>query len=704
MGAPRALEESWGLLTVFRTTLARAAPPVRLLAALVVLIGLAFTATTLPGVRDDHPGFWVPVDGWLQGSGYALMALLILLRPLLDRETRTLWWLLAAAVTLRAAGYLVYFAWVRTLVPQPYPSAADPLWLGASLIFLVVIALRTRYFGRDLSRLLVLDGLIAGLTVAGLSVALLRTPLLTLTGPGVPDRAVAVNVIYPILDVVALVLIAGLFASGWRPSHAEAMVATGIALFALVESVYLYQLAADTFRPGTWLSALSYLGTLVVALAAWLPGPAARPVPASATATASLPQRAPVAVPAGLALASLAGLLVMAYIGEPPVLAVVLLMLGLVVTVVRGVLTLVQDREQADVIIASRTRDSARFQSVVEASGDFVLIATLDGRVTFVNAAGREMIGLPPDRDLSTMTYADFLTDASRRSFEEVERPAVMSSGHWEGQSELCDLGAGRPIPVTVASFLMRDPETHEPVALATVQRDTSELVDAERAMAGLAEHRRWLLSRLVQAQEDERALIAADVHDDSVQALAAVDLRLGQVRRRLAGADPATRASLERAHAAVHDATARLRHLLFDLDSPALRTDLATALREAAAFVLEDAGLRWQVTGDTDLELSSAERVTAYRVAKEALVNVRKHAGATSVEIRLTGQDGGLLLTVTDDGRGVETTTLRDRSGHLGLAGMRDRAEVAGGWLRVDSEPGRGTELRLWIPHHPDG
>ena len=65
-------------------------------------------------------------------------------------------------------------------------------------------------------------------------------------------------------------------------------------------------------------------------------------------------------------------------------------MLGLVVTVVRGVLTLHQDREQADVVIASRTRESARYQRVVEASGDFVLIATLDGRVTFVNPAGRE--------------------------------------------------------------------------------------------------------------------------------------------------------------------------------------------------------------------------------------------------------------------------------------------------------------------------
>ena len=276
----------------------------RLLAVLVVLIGLAFTATTLPGVRDDHPGFWVPVDGWLQGSGYALMALLILLRPLLVREARTLWWLLAAAVTLRAG-------LPRLLRLGPHagaaavPSASDPLWLGASVIFVVVIALRTRYFGRELSRLLVLDGLIAGLTVAGLSVALLRTTLLTLTGPGVPDRAVAVNVIYPILDVVALVLIAGLFASGWRPNRAESLVATGVAMFAVVDSAYLYQVAESTFHPGTPLSALSYLGTRWWPSRPGSPSPdAPRPPPHPG---GSPPPRAPVAAPAGLAQATLAG-------------------------------------------------------------------------------------------------------------------------------------------------------------------------------------------------------------------------------------------------------------------------------------------------------------------------------------------------------------------------------------------------------------
>jgi PAS domain S-box-containing protein len=686
-----------------RTTLARAAPPVRALALVVVLIGLAFAATTLPGVREVHPGFWVPVDGWLQGTGYALMALLILLRPLLVPEARALWWLLAAAVTLRAVGFLVYFSWVRTLVPQPYPSLSDPLWLGASLTFVVAIALRAWYRGHGLSRLLVLDGVIAGLTVAGLAATLLRPTLLALTGPDVPPQAVVLNVVYPILDVVALVLIAGLIASGWRPNRAESLVVTGVAIFALVESVYLYQVAAGTFRPGTVLSALSYLGTAVVALAAWASAPDGAPV--RDAQGAGLPARAPVAVPAGLAVMAIVGVVVTAYADEPSVAALGLLVLALGVTIVRGVLTLRQDREDADVVIASRTREIARYQSLVEASGDFVLITTLDGRVTFVNPAGRRMIGLDADRDVRTTSLDDYLTPDGRRAFDEVTHPAVLADGHWEGQSTLRDLRGGPPIPVTVSSFLLHDPETRQPFALATVQRDMSELVAAARATAHLAEQRQRLLGLLVEVQEDERARIAADVHDDSVQAMAAVDLRLSLVRRQLAGADtdPATLASLQRAHEAVNDATDRLRHLLFDLESPAQRTDLATALHEAATFVLDDAGVRVRVTGDTDLDLSPAERVTAYRVAKEALVNVRKHAEATSAEIRLARHEEGLLLTVTDDGRGVDTTTLGDRPGHLGLTGMRDRAEIAGGWLRVSSTPGRGTEVRLWIPHQTD-
>ena len=687
-----------------RTTLARAAPPVRALALVVVLVGLAFATTTLPGVRAGHPGFWLPVDGWLQGTGYALMALLILLRPVMLPEARPLWWLLAAAVGLRAMGYLVYFAWVRTLVPQPYPSASDPLWLGSSVLFVVVIALRARYRGHGLSRLIVLDGVIAALTVAGLSAALLRSTLLTLVGPDVPPRAVVLNVVYPILDVVALVLIAGLLASGWRPNRAEGLVATGVAIFAVVDSVYLYQLAEGTFHPGTVLSALSDLGTALVAVAAWLTVP-----DGAATRVAgrsALPPRAPVAVPAGLAASAMVGVLVMAYADATSGAALGLLVLALATTIVRSVLTLLQDREEADVVIASRTRETARYQSLVEASGDFVLIATLDGRVTFVNPAGRRMIGLDADRDVRTTSLEEYLTPEGRRAFDEVEYPAVLAHGHWEGQSTLCDLRGGTPIPVTVASFFLYAPG--DAPALRAGHGAARHQPSWWRRSAPprrLAEQRRRLLGLLVEVQEDERSRIAADVHDDSVQALAAVDLRLSLVRRQPGrGRRRARDARQPRARdETVNDATYRLRHLLFDLESPAQRADLPTALREAATFLLEEAGVRWRVTGDADLDLSPGERVTAYRVAKEAMVNVRKHARATSAEIRLDRHEGGLLLTVTDDGEGVDPTALRDRPGHLGITGMRDRAEIAGGRLQVNSVPGRGTEVRLWIPHQVD-
>ncbi len=221
----------------------------------------------------------------------------------------------------------------------------------------------------------------------------------------------------------------------------------------------------------------------------------------------------------------------------------------------------------------------------------------------------------------------DFLTEEGIERSLLVEQPAVKAHGHWEGESTLRDRRGGPPTPVAIASFLVRDLQTGEPFALATVQRDVTERREAERALSDLADQRQELLARLVQAQEDERHRIAADVHDDSVQALAAVELRLGLLRRQLADADPAVLTSLERAHRSVTDATGRLRHLLFDLESPALRDDLATGLAEAADFVLEDTGVRWTMTGDRAVDLPQAARVTAYRVAKEALVNVRKHA-----------------------------------------------------------------------------
>jgi signal transduction histidine kinase len=300
------------------------------------------------------------------------------------------------------------------------------------------------------------------------------------------------------------------------------------------------------------------------------------------------------------------------------------------------------------------------------------------------------------------MSITDFLTDEGLAVSTEIEQPAVVTSGRWAGQSTLRDQRGGPPIPVAISSFLMRDPETGEPFALATVQRDISDRVAAQSTLEHLADQRQHLLDRLVQAQEDERARIAADVHDDSVQALAAVELRLGLLRRQLADGPPEQLETAETLAATVSEAIGRLRALLFDLESPAVETDLASALEVAAENTFED-HLRWRVTGDTLLDLPPGQRVTAYRIAREAMANVVRHAEAHAVEIRLGHSDGGVEVVVEDDGRGFDPATVEPRPGHLGIPAMADRATIAGGRLDVERRDEGGMRVRLWLPTAPD-
>jgi signal transduction histidine kinase len=109
-------------------------------------------------------------------------------------------------------------------------------------------------------------------------------------------------------------------------------------------------------------------------------------------------------------------------------------------------------------------------------------------------------------------------------------------------------------------------------------------------------------------------------------------------------------------------------------------------------------------VAGDTDLDLPRGVRVTAYRIAREALVNVAKHAAADMVTIRLTRGDDGLEVTVEDDGRGFDPATISPRPGHLGIPAMADRAAVAGGRVEVERRVHGGTRVRIRLPVGPEG
>jgi PAS domain S-box-containing protein len=221
----------------------------------------------------------------------------------------------------------------------------------------------------------------------------------------------------------------------------------------------------------------------------------------------------------------------------------------------------------------------------------------------------------------------------------------------------------------------------------------------AQRELAEVAAHRNELLQRLVAAQEHERARIAADVHDDSVQALAAVDLRLGLLQRRIRDVAPELNESVSQLQATLTGATERLRQLLFDLEPSGPGVGVADAIREAAAHIFDGVDVSCEVVGETDVTLAPGETSLAVRIAKEALGNARKHSGAASVQVNVQAVGQGVEISVADDGVGADPLTVTSPPGHRGLATMRDRAEIAGGWCRLERNASGGLTVRFWFP-----
>jgi signal transduction histidine kinase len=231
----------------------------------------------------------------------------------------------------------------------------------------------------------------------------------------------------------------------------------------------------------------------------------------------------------------------------------------------------------------------------------------------------------------------------------------------------------------------------------ARAERAEDELHRSVEALRRTDAQRRRLLAYLAQAQEKERGRIAADIHDDSIQAITAVGMRLGTVKRRLN--DPEQVQLLGELEASVVTAIARLRHLLFELRPPILdREGLAPALRVHLEEIAQDAGISFNLTNGFDGEPPPESRRILYRIALEALSNVRKHSCAGLVDVTLEEIEWGYLVRVSDDGIGFDPPT-DPAPGHLGLTAMRERAELAGGWWRVTTAPGAGTTVEFWLP-----
>ncbi|MGE3872926.1 MAG: ATP-binding protein [Parvibaculaceae bacterium] len=206
----------------------------------------------------------------------------------------------------------------------------------------------------------------------------------------------------------------------------------------------------------------------------------------------------------------------------------------------------------------------------------------------------------------------------------------------------------------------------------------------------------RELSRRLINAQEEERARLARELHDDVTQRLAVLAINAARHERETAAsagdATPSVYNGLVRLSEDVHALSYRLHpSILRDLGLvEALKSECDNYAQSLPHLEFNAPGIPQNVPQDIALCI--------YRVAQESLRNVARHSGANRAEVALRYADRGLWLTVSDNGAGFDTAQRRAGMS-LGLASMRQRVISLGGRLDIKSSPGRGTTVQAWIP-----
>ena len=220
--------------------------------------------------------------------------------------------------------------------------------------------------------------------------------------------------------------------------------------------------------------------------------------------------------------------------------------------------------------------------------------------------------------------------------------------------------------------------------------------------VAPVAAQRFELLAEFVAAGEQERRRLAEGIHDDSIQAMAALGMRLQMLRRTLRESEQL--AVLSEAEQAVQLSIARLRHLVFELHPPGLEQEGLSVALALAVDAQRSSAVDYRFVDKLRAQPTTEASAILFRIAQEALENVRQHAGASSVTVTLLERDSGSAIVITDDGCGFEPGLAAPGTPCAGFAAMRTRAELGCGALRVESAPGGGTTVEAWLPHasHP--
>ena len=321
-----------------------------------------------------------------------------------------------------------------------------------------------------------------------------------------------------------------------------------------------------------------------------------------------------------------------------------------------------------------------------------IWMADVDGRRTFFNKLWREFTGKSPDersaRDWTESIHPQdraACTDSALAAFHhrqpfEIEYRLHRADGEYRW---VIDRGAPR---------LDTDRQFTGYVGVCV---DVTPMKESEARLLESQLQLRRLAARFESAQEQERASVARELHDELGQTLTALKLEMARIvpdllKQRI------DRDAIDRLQSMIgtlDTAQETVRRLATSLRPPALdHLGLATAIELEAAALARRTGIRCRVVGNKRVaKLDPAQTTAVFRIVQEALTNVVRHASASAITISINGTARSTSVKIRDNGRGMTAAQMKNPTA-IGLLGMRERAELSGASLSITSHPGKGT------------
>jgi PAS domain S-box-containing protein len=334
-----------------------------------------------------------------------------------------------------------------------------------------------------------------------------------------------------------------------------------------------------------------------------------------------------------------------------------------------------------------------KYRYLFENASDAIWVQDVNGYFVDGNKAWEKLTGFSPE-EVRGVHLAKFLSGESLTLAREV-RNKLINGEEFEQpyEQQFYIKGAFRTVKMSTNAVMSGGRIT----GFEHVARD----VTLEKQQQ---ENVRAYIQQITRAQEEERKRIARDLHDDVSPDIIILIQKLDNLasaqRLKLA----IVKENLEEVRGQAVKALESLRATAQGL-RPRIIDDLGlvAALEWIAEELERDQKIQTKVeTKDMDRALSPETQILLFRIAQEALNNIRKHARASTVTIRVEGGDNYIKMTVTDDGQGFEAPGKIEgmvSAGRLGLMGMYERARLLNGTLEIKSAPGKGTELTVKIP-----